>query len=62
MNAFFVAPAVGSTSEVLKTVLIAGRPIWSPATQAEPFHQVVTPQTPMFVAPMASSVTSITRA
>ncbi len=59
LNWFLVVLAPGSTSEVLNTVLIAGRPIWSPAIHALPFHHVVWPHTPI-LPPSWSSGTSIT--
>src|SRR4029079_17724456 len=62
LNRFLVWPEFWSTSLVLNTVLIAGRPIWSAAIQDEPSHQDVVPHTPMFVPPIASSGTSITSA
>src|SRR5215211_7469922 len=62
LKRFFVCPAFGSTRPVLKTVLIAGRPIWSTAFHW-PFDQyVVLPHTPIFVPPIDASGTSITTA
>ena len=48
-------------SLLLKTVLMAGRPIWSPGIHVLPFHQVVWPQTPMWC-PRSVSGTSSTMA